>query len=172
MGEELKRLLESGFVRDTLFQVSGRPAEIEEMPPLRPNQYPKTMGYYFPSEDRMKIRAGQSEEELVRTLAHEAGHRFRDSIQSTRRGRDDQLLEAVAGRRAVLEQVDDPSFAQKYAASSPNEHFAVAFQRAMNALRTPPGEGREEALQQAEEEIPGVAVLAQYLQRLSPFRKR
>lgn len=170
MGEELRRLLDSGFVQDTLFQITGEPAQIEQMRPRPANMHPKIAGRFFPSEDRMQIQPDQSEEDLARTVAHESGHRFQDSLQAMGRQRDSNFLSSVADRRGALEQLDDPSHAQQYAASSQNEHFAVAFQRALQALRTPAGEGRQEQIQEAEREIPGAQAVADFLLGLPPFR--
>lgn len=175
MGEELKRLLDSGFVQDTLFQITGEPSEVQELPPFRPNQHPKIVGRYFPKEDRMQVRAGQSREDLTRTLSHEAGHRLLDSLIRKDRRREltpeeAEVLRSLPQGFQQLQQVENPSHAQQYAASNMREHFAVTFQRALQALRTPPGEGRDVAIQQAEEEIPGAGVVSQFLLGLPPFR--
>lgn len=176
MGEELRRLIRSGFIEDTLFQITGEPSEVRPMTQGEMRTRPNKVGHFDHNRDEVAVAPDQSREGLTRTLSHEAGHRLLDSlIQKDRRGEltpeEAEVLRSLPQGLQQLQQVENPSHAQQYAASNMREHFAVAFQRALQALRTPEEEGRQDSIQSAEREIPGVKAVADFLLGRSPFSR-
>lgn len=177
MGEELRRLLKSGFVQDTLFQITGEPSEVREFSQVEGDLRDQgVVGEFDPERDRVALRGGRPRPETTRTLSHEAGHRLLDSlvkkIPAGTIGEQEQrlLTRQLPPQFDAVRNIEDPNAVQGHAGLTQHEHFATAFQRALHALRTPAGEGRQEQLQEAEREIPGAQAVADFLLGLPPFR--
>lgn len=169
MGEELKRWLRSGFIQDTLFQVTGRPKSVRLMSGNERRLLPGA-GRFRPERDQIVLRGGRPRAKMLRTLTHEAGHRLFDSLLHQAPGgnlsdRDERLLtRQLPSAFDAMRNLKDPSARQRHAQTSAHEHFATAFQRAMDVLRIPAGPEREEALTEAETEMPGSRTMFEYLQ--------
>ena len=165
MDPELKRLLHSAFVQDTLFRLAGTPHRIEAFGhgAPRPND---VGGDYNPNEDLLRVRRGLDPAATLQTMIHEEGHRLVDSLMrdSHRGAAGARLLGSIYPAFDSLHKKPIRTTVQRYAATDPNELAAEAFRAAANAIRTP---NRDSAIAAANREVPGTAAFAKFLiQRL------
>lgn len=178
MGEELKRLLRSGFVRDTLFPIAGEPNNVRSFSKKEMQILPSGIrGQFNPREDEVQINSTRSIPEMRKTLTHEMGHRFaRKKVLPKARSQTlspelQQLLAGVGqGRRKVEGREALPQGVQ-HSLSNEDEYFATAFQQALEALRIPAGTRRDSAVAEAEERIPGTRAMVNLLSDLEPFQE-
>lgn len=174
MDPELRRLLQSGFVQDTLFPITGEPEKVRTLSRKEEEILPSGVtGQFIPERDEIQVKGDRPIDKLLRTLTHESGHRLLDSLVKNNQAwteRELGMFSALPSRFDAMQNIENPTDAQRYAGSNQQEHFATAFERALQALRLPASR-QDSALNAADEEIPGTEVLAEFLSNLPLFNE-
>ena len=167
--DQLRKILQSGFVTDTLFRLF-HPQHLRTVSRFNRTDEPGStiVGHADPKTGTVTLRKDLGAR-AVPVLEHEVGHLYADSLfnrNPTPSAEDRKVFATIFPALDSLRAVKHPSIEQQHAASNASELAATAFAHALQAIRLPPAQ-RDSAIAAADKVIPGTAAFAKFLmQRL------